>query len=186
MQDREIVNMIKNRDEAALAEIKDKYGRYLLKVAYNILGDTLDSEEALDDAILNAWNAVPKVCPEDLRSYLVKLLRHCSIDILRKRNGGKHGGPGADIPIDEFFDAVSCLGDPEKELDSKLLSEAVNSWLGGISREKRRMFIMRYFYSDSILNISKSLGKSEPGVRTSLYRLRQDLRDYLIRKNLIN
>ena len=52
MEDQKIVELYWNRDEAAIQETDRKYGRYLLKVAYNILADTQDSEEGVNDTYL--------------------------------------------------------------------------------------------------------------------------------------
>lgn len=184
MQDEKIVGLLIRRDEKAIEALKEKYGRYLLKIAYNILEDSLDSEEALNDAIFKAWNAIPPNSPSDLKSYLAKLTRHSAIDILRKRKGGKRGNPELDISVDEFFEAVSDIGNPETELDMKELGEALNKWLGTLAEDRRKIFIMRYFYADRISDIAHYTGLSESNVKTVLCRLRSGLKEYLIRRNL--
>ncbi len=184
MQDGKIIELLFKRDEKAIGALKEKYGRYLLKIAYNIVGDTLDSEEALDDVLLSVWNAIPPNSPSDLKSYLAKLTRRSAIDILRKKSGGKRGNPELDISADEFFEAVSDFGNPEEELDLKILADALNKWLGTVKREHRKIFVMRYFYADKISDIAKYTGFSETNVKTVLCRLRSELKDYLMRRNL--
>ena len=39
MQDETIVDLYWKRDESAISETERKYGRYLSKIAYNILSD---------------------------------------------------------------------------------------------------------------------------------------------------
>ena len=163
MQDAKIIALLFKRDEEAISALREKYGKYLSKIAYNILRDTLDAEEALNDAVFKAWNAIPPNRPSDLRSYLVKLTRHSAIDILRKRSGGKRGNP---------------------ELDVKLLGEELNNWLGSLNRERRNIFIMRYFYADRISDIARATGYTEANVKTLLCRMRGELKEYLIGKNL--
>lgn len=184
MQDGKIIGLFESRDESAIAALKETYGKYMFKIAYNILGDIHDSEEALDDAMLKVWNAIPPNRPADLRSWLAKLTRRGAIDILRKRSGGKRGNPGLDVPLDEFFTAVSDFGNPEEELDLKELGEALNSWLGTLSEERRSIFVMRYFYSDSIAEIARCVRRSEANVKTLLCRLRGNLKDYLVKRSL--
>lgn len=182
MQDAKIIVLLFKRDEEAISALREKYGKYLSKIAYNILRDTLDAEEALNDAVFKAWNAIPPNRPSDLRSYLVKLTRHSAIDILRKRSGGKRGNPELDVSIDEFCEAVSDLGNPEDELDVKLLGEELNNWLGSLNRERRNIFIMRYFYADRISDIARATGYTEANVKTLLCRMRGELKEYLIGK----
>ena len=45
MTDEKIVQLYWDRDESAVAETQDKYGRYLTKIAYNVL---MDMEESLE------------------------------------------------------------------------------------------------------------------------------------------
>ena len=51
-----------------------------------------------------------------------------------------------------------------------------------VSREKRVIFVRRYFYLESIAEISRKYGFSESKVKSSLFRTRNGLRDYLIRE----
>lgn len=46
MQDEKIIDLYWQRDESAIRETAQKYGRYLTKIAYNILSNQADSEEA--------------------------------------------------------------------------------------------------------------------------------------------
>ena len=49
MNDREIVDLYWQRSEQAIAETDNKYGKYCRIVAYNILENTQDSEECVND-----------------------------------------------------------------------------------------------------------------------------------------
>ena len=52
MQDEMIVDLYWKRDESAISETERKYGRYLSKIAYNILSDWEDSKETVNDTYL--------------------------------------------------------------------------------------------------------------------------------------
>lgn len=49
MQDEDIVALYWKREEAAIRETEQKYGHYLMKIAYNILADVEDSQESVND-----------------------------------------------------------------------------------------------------------------------------------------
>ncbi|MBR2351274.1 MAG: hypothetical protein IKA67_04520, partial [Clostridia bacterium] len=55
--DSEIVDMYWRRDENAVSVTEARYGRYLYRLAYNILKDEADSRTAIDDTYLGAWNS---------------------------------------------------------------------------------------------------------------------------------
>ncbi|MCD8069374.1 MAG: RNA polymerase subunit sigma-70, partial [Lachnospiraceae bacterium] len=92
MKDSEIVALYWERDEEALSETEKKYGRYLTKIAFNVLADFEDSEECVNDTYLKAWNSMPTQRPEFLSTYLGALARRRAIDMYRKRNSQKRIG----------------------------------------------------------------------------------------------
>ena len=59
MQDGEIVDLYWQRNESAIEETDKKYGKYLFRIADNILFDREDSKECVNDTYLKAWNAMP-------------------------------------------------------------------------------------------------------------------------------
>ena len=63
MSDVQIVELYWQRNEQAIKETDIKYKKFLLSVAYNIVYDTCDSEECLNDTYIGAWNSIP---PADL------------------------------------------------------------------------------------------------------------------------
>ena len=76
MTDEELIGLYFSRNEEAIAGTKAKYGSYLGMVAGNILRNTRDTEECLNDAYLAAWNSIPPNMPENLQTYLGKHERH--------------------------------------------------------------------------------------------------------------
>lgn len=63
MNDREIVNLFWQRSEQAIKETEQKYGRYCHIIAYNILENSEDSEECVNDTWMSAWNSMPDKRP---------------------------------------------------------------------------------------------------------------------------
>ena len=49
MQDEAIIGLYWQRDENAIQETERKYGRYLSKIAYQVLADLEDSKESVND-----------------------------------------------------------------------------------------------------------------------------------------
>ena len=65
------------------------------------------------------------------------------------------------------------------------LGEKISRFLKNQSKEKRVIFVRRYFYMDSISEICKRLAVSESKVKSVLFRVRNDLRKYLIREGYV-
>lgn len=64
MIDEEIVDLYWQRDEQAISQTRQKYGRYLFTIAHNILYDPRDSEESVSDTYLRAWKSMPPHRPQ--------------------------------------------------------------------------------------------------------------------------
>ena len=99
MNDREIVDLYWQRSEQAIAETDNKYGKYCRIVAYNILENTQDSEECVNDTWLAAWNSMPVNRPERLNAYLAKITRNFALAKVVKRSAKKRGGGGLDLAL---------------------------------------------------------------------------------------
>ena len=69
------------------------------------------------------------------------------------------------------------------ELDE--LTKALEDFLKKQSKEKRRIFLLRYWYSFSIGEIAKELSQSESKVTSTLFRLRLKLKDYLEKEGIL-
>ena len=92
MDDGRIVELYWARSEKALTETQIKYGNYLSRISYNILNNTEDARECVNDTYLDAWNSMPPHRPSVLSVFLGKITRRISIDCWRKNNADKRGG----------------------------------------------------------------------------------------------
>ena len=79
MEDRDIIALYLERNQEAIAETEKKYGRYCYSIAYNILCNSEDAKECVNDALMNAWNSIPPHRPDVLSAFLGKLTRYVSL-----------------------------------------------------------------------------------------------------------
>ena len=73
MEDLQIVDLYWQRDQLAIEHTQKKYGRYLAKVAYQILYDLEDCAESVNDTYMAAWNAIPPHRPQSLCAFLSRV-----------------------------------------------------------------------------------------------------------------
>lgn len=182
MDDKTIVQMYWDRDENAISATSEKYGSYCLSIARNILDNHEDAEECVNDAYMRTWNSIPTNKPSLLSVYLGKIVRNLSFNLYKKNKAEKRGSGNIDLVLDELSELVADPSKPEDELDCKLLSEAINSFLAGIPADKRKLFVCRYWYADSVKDIAKRSEMTENNVSVTLSRLRTGLHNYLSEK----
>ena len=75
-----------------------------------------------------------------------------------------------------------CLPAPgtvEEEIDGKELSRTISAFLRNLDEEKRNIFIRRYWYMDSVKDIALFYRITEGKVKSTLFRVRNDLKDHL-------
>ena len=182
MDDAKIVRLYFDRDERAIPATADKYGNYCTSIAKNILGSHEDAEECVNDTYLSAWNAIPPNRPQILSAFLGKIVRNLAFNRWKYNTAEKRGGGELPAVLDELDGCVSGRDDVEQTCERKALAEAINSFLSALPEKKRNIFICRYWYTDSISDISARFNMSYAAVSMTLNRLRSQLRSYLIER----
>lgn len=80
--------------------------------------------------------------------------------------------------FDELTDQVDKK-EPSHYIEEQELVACINHFLKNLPKEHRVMFVRRYWYFDSITEIAERCACSEAKVKTTLFRIRGKLLDYL-------
>ena len=182
MEDQKIVDLYWERNETAIRETEIKYDYYLTKIAYNILNDTEDSRESVNDTYLAAWNSMPPQRPAVLSTYLGKLTRRISIDRFRYHNREKRQASQYALSLSELDECVSGGNTTEEAINLKLLGEAIGRYLCTLPQEARVVFVGRYYYLDPLKEIAAYCGMTESKCKSLLHRTRLGLKAYLTKE----
>ena len=177
MTDEQIIALYWRRDERAIAETQVRYGRYLQAVARGILSDERTCEEVVNDTYAKAWDCIPAQRPDPLKGFLARITRQLSINRLKESTRQKRGGGQYELALEELGQCIPVSGEDLAELTA--LRDALNEFLRGLSDEKRRVFIRRYWYLDSVSQIAREFGISESKVKSMLMRTRDQLHEFL-------
>jgi len=179
MEDREIVALYWERNEKAITESENKYGRYCYSIALNILRNHEDSEECVNDTYAKAWNSIPPKKPEKLSVFLGKITRNLALDVLDKLSAKKRGSTEITLVLDEISECIPSPNYTEKEIDNRALAENLSSFLKTLTSENRKIFLQRYWYMMPIKEIAKENSFTESKVKMSLMRTRENLKIFL-------
>ena len=179
MDDSKIVELYLSRDESAISYTAQKYGSRLRQIADRILNDRASAEECENSTYLKAWELIP---PNEPRTYLFaflgKITRHIAIDECRKDASRKKRGLYCEL-TQEMEECIPSGDRVEDELEGQALKLAINSFLEGCTEEQRTVFVRRYWFFDTIPEISERYGFSRSKVKTMLFRLREGLKRHL-------
>ena len=182
LEDTKIVQLYWDRNEQAIPATADKYGRYCASIAQNILGNKEDSEECVNDTYLSAWKSMPPHRPNILSTFLGKITRNLSFNRYKYNNANKRGGGEAALVLEEIEELVSGTDSVEQEVLRKELVKAIDAFLEGLPDDKRRIFVCRYWYFDSVSNIASRFRMTENNVSVTLNRLRLKLHNHLLER----
>ena len=179
MDDNGIVELYLLRDETAIKHTAEKYGSRLRMLSYGIVKDSLTAEECENDTYMEAWKRIP---PNEPRSYLyaflARITRNISLNRCRGQSALKRSALVCELSA-ELEQCIPAPDDVECRITDEELGIAINGFLGKLDEEKRNIFIRRYWFMDSVADISKRFAMSESKVKTTLFRCRNRLRDYL-------
>ena len=171
MKDSEIIELYFARSEDAITETDKKHGSFCRSVTFGILGSREDSEECVNDTYLALWNHIPPDEPENLPAYMIQILKNRARDRLRAQNALKRSAENV-----ELSDVLSSsIPNPSLNTEEDAIlaaSDVLNRFLRGLPKEKRILFVLRFWYEKSIEEIAETLGFSVAKTTKTLYRLK--------------
>lgn len=184
MDDNQIVDLYLMRDEAAIEETSKKFGSRLRALAHGIVKDRQTAEECENDTYMEAWRCIPPHTPRTyLYAFLARLTRNTALNYCRDRSRLKRSAYICELST-EMEQCIPAPNDMECRLDDMALGEALNKFLSTLNEEKRNIFVRRYWYLDSIAEISGHYALSQSKVKTTLFRCRILLREHLEKEGI--
>ena len=184
LDDCEIITLFFERSEAAITETALKYAGYCKRIAMNILSNCADVEECINDTYLHAWNSIPPQYPSLFSAYLGKITRNLSLNKYKQQKALKRGSGEVELLLHELEECIPSPSNVEKEYQEGTTTKAISNFLYSLDKLKRTIFIRRYWYGDSIAQISNHFKMSESKVKSMLFRIRNKLRIFLEKEGI--
>ncbi|MBQ3184223.1 MAG: RNA polymerase sigma factor [Clostridia bacterium] len=182
MDDVKIVELYLQRDENAILHTAEKYGKRLQSLSFGIVGDRLTAEECENDTYSEAWCSIPPSKPKNyFYAFLCRIVRNISLDRCRQRTALKRKAHISELSL-ELENCIPSPDDCQQRIEDMAFAEILNRFLEGLSRDKRKIFVRRYFFLDSVEDIARRFSVSESKVKTTLFRVRSELKNYLIKE----
>ena len=185
MEDQMLIALYFKRDEAAIRETKQKYGKYCHAIAYNILQNQEDADECENDTYLEIWNSVPPHKPSVFSAFLATITRRLALDRFRKATADKRGGGETEISLYELEECIPSEKNIDDALSAEMLSDAISVFLKKLPETERTVFLRRYFYFESIREIANKFGFREGKIKMMLKRTREKLSDHLKKEGFL-
>jgi len=171
---REIIDLLRRRDETGMDELLRHYGPLLKYVIAPILPDPRDREDCLSETVLRVWERAEQFDGErgSWAAWLTAIARNTALNHARKN--ARHADAG-EIPEQ----TPSPEPGPEEILLRQERQETVRAALRRLPNEERLLFYRKYYYRQSTAQIAAELGMTQRAVEGKLYRLKKQLRRLL-------
>ena len=181
--DMELVHASKNGDVAAFGELVKRYDRKLLRIAQSVTHNREDSQDAVQEAFLKAYQNVAEFREaSQFSTWLIRITLNQSLMKLRKRNITK------EVSLDEDFEAEGDLipreiadwvPNPEQLYWGSELRDILTKTLEELLPISRAVFVLRDIEGFSIEQTAVALNVSQSAVKSRLWRARLHLRNSL-------
>ena len=161
--DAQLVERAKRGDERALAELVERHQAKLYTLAARTLGNEADAADAVQEAFLRAWLALPKFRSGSLFStWMYRIALNAAHDQRSKRRAE---------PAEEAAERP----DPRDSFAEAELSGALQRALGSLDEDFRLAVVLYDVLGASYDEIAELTGVPEGTVKSRIYRGRREL-----------
>ena len=184
MDDKNIIDLFWERNESAISKTSVKYGKLCKSVALNILNNSFDAEECVNDTYLKAWQLMPTERPKFLSAFLCKITKNFALKKYEYYSASKRKGNSQKC-LDEIYDYIVDNKNVYDKYEADYIAERINAFLKNETPDNRKIFVKRYWFFDQEKDIAECFGISQSKVKSSLFRTRKKLKEQLEREGLI-
>ena len=178
----QLFELIENEEDREFCEkLSEKFDSAMYHVAYGILKNSADAEDAVQESYIEIINNLEKVSRENCHkawNYIVTIVRSRAINVYRKR--GRECKIGQDN-IENLIQESQGDGEIFELPDGSSMSELI----GRMKYPYKEVLYLRYYNELSYDEIATVLNTTADNVRHISYRARKKLEDKLEKENLL-
>lgn len=164
----------RNGNKEAFGKIIEAYQTPVYNLAYRMLNNSGEAEEAAQEAFIRAYTRLESYNPDHkFSTWLLSITSNYCIDQIRKRRALL-------LSIDEpLAPHPALMSDKEEAPESQLVQsqqeEMVQSLLEGLEPDYREAVILRYWHELSYEEIAEVMDTSVSAIKSRLFRARKQL-----------
>ena len=169
-----LLRRVAKGDQAALAEIIRRHQGRLYQVAYRLLRDPLEAEDALQEVFLKVYEHAHRFEPKaTVSAWLHRITANHCLNLLRRRH------PHDSLDEDDAPLVPDDGATPLEALEEQDLHRRLEQLLDALPENQRRALVLKRFAGLSYQEIAAEMGLSPQAVDGLLKRARQSLKQAL-------
>lgn len=177
--DEQIIELYWQREETAIQETDKKYGKFLFRIAYNILHDRSDCEECQNDTYLGVWNAIPPTRPSVFPAFITQIMRRIAINRYKEKTCKSRIPSELTVSMEDVNGFLHSSETVETEYETKEVGEIINDYVKKLTERQRYIFIDRFYLGEPVEIIASDLSISVPTVYREIDKIKQSLKLHL-------
>jgi len=181
--DLDLVHASKNGDVAAFEQLVKRYDRKLLRIAQSITHNREDSQDAVQEAFLKAYQNLAEFREDSqFSTWLIRITVNQSLMKLRKQRTIKEVSLDEDFQAEEDkfpLEVTDWAPNPEQLYSASELRDILIKTMQQLRPILRTVFVLRDIEGLSIHQTAVVLNQSHAAVKARLWRARLQLREAL-------
>jgi RNA polymerase sigma-70 factor (ECF subfamily) len=171
-----------NKD--AFGKLIDAYQTPVFNLAYRMLSNADEAEQAAQEAFIRAWTRLDSYNPQHkFSTWLLSITSNYCIDLIRKRRKQLLSIDGP-LPPHPALTSEQSKG-PEAQAVQGEEQEVVQALLQSLPEEYRQAVVLRYWYDMSYDEIAEVMKTTVSAIKSRLFRARRQLADTGIEMGLV-
>ncbi|GAA2564523.1 RNA polymerase sigma factor [Pseudonocardia hydrocarbonoxydans] len=155
-------------DARAFEQLARRHQDALYRLAVRVMGDRAEAEDALQEALLDAWRRIGRFRGESAFStWMYRIVTNRCLGMLRKRRP---------VPVEEVDAAPAPAQDsPERAAERDAGMAALHRALAALPDDLRVCWVLREVEGQGYAEIAQITGATEDAVRGRIHRARTRL-----------
>lgn len=173
-----LIARARDGDGSAFTQLMQHYQSACYGLAWRLLGDADQAADAVQDAMLHAYNAIAKHRGGQFRSWMLRITANASYDILRRAQRR----PSVALPDPEEGEAElpdAGAVDPVAESDRSAMYAALEQALRHLPEDQRVAIVLCDVYGMDYNEVAASTSSALGTVKSRIHRGRLRLRELL-------
>lgn len=178
LADELLIDLIVQREEAALGVLYDRYAALVYAIALRVTGDRQTAEEVMQDVFQNIWQTAGGFRQQAgvVVGWIIGIARHRAIDVLRSK---RERGRNREVTGIELRMVSPSAGGVEADVEQHALRETVRAALAELPPVQRQAIELAYYGGYTQTEIAERLGEPLGTIKTRLRLGLMKLRDVL-------
>jgi RNA polymerase sigma-70 factor (ECF subfamily) len=175
--DSDLARRLQRREQQAMADLYDRFGRLAYSIVYAIVHDTGVAEDLVQETFLRVWNRAAGFDPDRgaLGPWLLAVARNRAIDYIRSASARMDRNL---FELDEHGSATHFV-DMEREVLNADAARRIKTAMAKLNENQRKVIELAYYEGLSQTEMAERMGQPLGTVKTWVRSALKNLKDEL-------